>query len=116
MRERLKKLIRSGVSQSEQRCKDYGCYDYGDVADYLLDNGVIVPPCKVGDNIYTLFGNKVDEEVLVSCEYSRASGFSYMSSNGKFPTLFKEEDIGKTVYLSREEAEKALKRKEVEGK
>lgn len=78
-------------------------------ADYLLENGAIVPPCKVGDVVYTFFCKEVDEGVVVSCEYSRASGFSYMSSNGKFPTLFNESNIGKSVFLTKEEAEKALK-------
>jgi hypothetical protein len=81
----------------------------GEIADYLIANGVIVPPCKVGDKVYTLFCNEVDEGVVVSCEYSRASGFSYMSSNGTFPTLFNGQNIGKTVFLTKEEAEKALK-------
>ena len=48
-RERLSELIHS--SQYE--------YDgtkawYEQCADYLLANGVIVPPCKVGDTVYEL--------------------------------------------------------------
>lgn len=104
MRDRLIELLHPLISDViENRLGIVG------LADMLLENGVIVPPCKVGDKVYTLFCNKCDEGVVVSCEYSRASGFSYMSSNGIFPALFKEEDIGKTVFLTREEAEKALK-------
>lgn len=29
------------------------------LADYLLENGVIVPPCKVGDKIYVIYNNKI---------------------------------------------------------
>ena len=79
------------------------------IADYLLENGAIVPPCKVGGTVYTLFCNEVEEGVVVNCEYSRALGFSYMSSNGRFPTLFNENKIGKSIFLTREEAEQALK-------
>lgn len=87
------------------------------VAEYLAANGVIVPPCKVGDKVY---------KIMTSFGYVRECkvvGFHL----GKFPTLRgikrKEyfvcysdhylyhipfDDIGKTVFLSREDAEKAL--------
>lgn len=107
MRERLKKLIRSGVSQSQQKCKDYGCYDYGDVADYLLENGVIVPPCKVGDDLWY-----IDENNEVNVQKNGIRKIVYCG-DGKFGVLDKDgyyDDIGtKYAYLSREEAEKALK-------
>ena len=31
------------------------------ISDYLLANGVIVPPCKVGDTVYKISRNKVKE-------------------------------------------------------
>ena len=109
-RERLIRIIEN--SKVMERC---GCH-YNDVekyinelTDYLLKNEVMVPPCKAGDMVYTLCFNEIDKSVVVSTEYSSALGFSYMSSNGRFPTLFRERNIGKTVFLTREEAEKALK-------
>jgi hypothetical protein len=91
--------------------------------DYLLANGVIVPPCKVGDTIYKniLFkdghGDTVPQSVV---------GFHL----GKFPHIRGRErkqyiivyhevvntishidikQIGKTVFLTKEEAEQKLK-------
>ena len=56
MRERLIELI------AESALK--GDYTYiPDVADYLLENGVIVPPCKVGDTLYVISQMK-DKRIL----------------------------------------------------
>lgn len=34
---------------------------YGAIADHLLKNGVIVPPCKVGDTVYCIEHNTIRE-------------------------------------------------------
>ena len=47
-RERLIELLQSVPVD----CTD--CRGVGTIADYLLENGVIVPPVKVGDTIYKL--------------------------------------------------------------
>ena len=36
------------------------------LADYLLANGVIVPPCKVGDTVYYLEGSRILEGTVKS--------------------------------------------------
>jgi hypothetical protein len=66
------------------------------LADYLLANGVIVPPCKVGDTVYQIDGVRVYESTIKNVIYD---------TNG---VAFDEDAIGKTVFLTREEAEKAL--------
>lgn len=47
-RERLIELIKKCVDISRNVT---GLFSWGDVADYLLANGVIVPPCNVGDKV-----------------------------------------------------------------
>lgn len=96
-----------------------------EVADYLLANGVIVPPCKVGDTVYL-----IDKECL-DCPHFRDGGYSDWcecvldDSKAMFETDFDKDcvysinettftygmidRIGKTVFLTKEEAEKALK-------
>ena len=80
------------------------------IADYLLDNGVIVPPCKVGDTVYSIVEGI--DLVLVGEVYEYVVGrehFVFRSTRKGYFTLdFTESDIGKTVFLTREEAEKAL--------
>lgn len=98
-------------------------------ADYLLENGVIVPPCKIGDTIYHAIFHKSGTGACV--EY-QVVGFHL----GEFPKLRGQkrkqyfivwhevtnsishldfEQIGKTVFLTREEAEQALKEREKNG-
>lgn len=49
MRDRLIELLNKGIIKSEE---NYGMPITTQLADYLLENGVIVPPCKVGDTVY----------------------------------------------------------------
>ncbi len=80
-------------------------------ADHLLTNGVIVPPCKAGAKVYfaglesgvCLIGDLVSysldaAHLWFNCHYD--CGLNYWHPI---------EDFGKTVFLTREEAEKALK-------
>lgn len=84
--------------------------------DYLLDNGVILPPCKIGDKVYYI------------CEEFEEYGGNYVSeltiteiSNVRFwvenedENHFRFTDIGKTVFLTREEAEVALEKPRAEA-
>ncbi len=85
-----------------------------DFADYLLDNGVIVPPCKVGDKVYWISPkHKIRKLELISICIG-VSETEYGCYGGNYtPVCFYESDIGKTVFLTREEAERALKESEV---
>lgn len=90
-------------------------------ADYLLANGVIVPPCKVGDDVYIPWhyngtrGIAYFEvtHIIMDCKESYVKtdfatddeGFWDLCNGGKF--YF--DDFGKTIFLTKKEAEKALK-------
>ena len=82
------------------------------LADYLLKQGVIVLPCKVGDKVYRssdCLG--VVQFVIISFNiYESEMFFTDDSEN-----IIYLSDIGKTVFLTREEAEKALKERENNG-
>ena len=72
------------------------------LADYLLENGVIVPPVKVGDTVYMI----IKKRATVSREY-----FHFIKKT-KLTFLNLERVLktwGKTVFLTKAEAEKALK-------
>ena len=73
------------------------------IADYLLANGVKVRQCNVGDTVYwyDMGGKLVEAEVVKSSFTARAKG------KFEYDCLFA--DIGKTVFLTKEEAEQALK-------
>ena len=89
-------------------------------ADYLIEHGVIVLPCKVGDTVWYIskFGEKVIKPIKVTnieLNDCRELGYGYLSfkygeTSLQYGTIFS--NIGKTVFLTREEAEKALKERE----
>lgn len=80
-----------------------------DVADYLMSNNVVVLPCKVGDTVYRVAKHRGVWEVLprevVSITYRLDHLYRLV-----FEIFSTEYDrLGKTVFLTREEAENALK-------
>lgn len=78
------------------------------VADMLLANGVIVPPCNVGDTVWCILPNDYDEayiaEKFVTAILMRDIGLIIRCGF----LHFKEREIGKDLFFTREEAEKAL--------
>ena len=88
------------------------------LADYLLANGIIVPPCHMGSVVYTKSGSKrIVEKIEVGRVYNPERYF-YIFTAYSNKTLTKgyirffDYEIGKTVFLTREEAEKALKERD----
>lgn len=126
MRDRLVKMLAEGRELCEKiQCEGCrrSCKGLNDCianvqAEHLLANGVIVPPCKVGDTVYHLtsvdthaelgvieiFEGKVcsvskdEKDLWLFCRYDNGLNYWYT-----------EMEIGKTVFLTREEAEQALK-------
>ena len=79
-------------------------------ADYLLENGVIVPPCKKGDTMYCdgkYFADHCEGEVMrFPVDIVRTEVCS--TFRGEIDMIFDFKDFGKTVFLTKEQAEKAL--------
>ena len=96
-RERLIDLIREAKKHTKNANSDLERNMI--FADYLLEHGVIVLPCKVGDTVYSIEMRIVDKRVKYKvCEIP----FSL--------TLW--ESGWKDIFLTREEAERALKERE----
>ena len=76
------------------------------IADHLLANGVIVPPCKVGDKLYKLLGEEIVSGWKICSITIYKSGF-YITDDCNFH--YADNEIGKTVFLTKEEAEAKLK-------
>lgn len=91
---------------------------FEELADYLLANGVIVPPCKVGDVVwvYNQHANQIFKNTVV-CIKMRGEGkckntisLEYRNVHGETSCRkFTWSQIGKQVFLTREEAEAKLK-------
>lgn len=85
-----------------------------------VEGRVVVPPCKVGETIYFARANPILQYKVTGYEMGEASISQVRSKHVDketgltFNFTFRPSSIGKTVFLSREEAEKALQ--EMEGK
>lgn len=82
------------------------------LADHLLANDVIVPPCKVGDVVYaicTIFDEStLKPKTIIKpriIDFASKVGF-IIESKG---LVIGEKEFGKTVFLTKEEAEAKLK-------
>ena len=84
-----------------------------ELAEADKDGRVAVLPCKVGDTLYEVTGRKTISEYRVKAirvelfcvfiEWEIEKGFVWQSLAG-----ITQNELGKTVFLTREEAEKAL--------
>ena len=104
------------------------------IAVYLIENSVIVPPCKIGDTVYEVIayknkanGNRIDghirpcvvKSIHLSDRYSKkdepyitlGAGGNYL--HGAYIKRVSIDEFGKSIFPSEEQAEQKLK--EVRG-
>ena len=94
-RERLTALLMAGAGDCLGKGGALNC---SKLADYLLEHGVIVLPCKVGDTLY--------------CESAIKGHITYLKAPDLEWIFENREIFGKSIFLTREEAERALKERE----
>lgn len=132
MRDRLIELLQPSIADVIENRKGIT-----ELADYLLENGVIVPPCKVGDKMYKLcsvnstikmgqmWDGKIVETNCDRCGYKNCSCYDIglrERDNENFIDVIKETTIkslefsikimpyvGTIWFNTKEEAEAALK-------
>ena len=77
------------------------------LAAYLIANGVIVPPFKIGGKVYQTDGTRIYESTILEiiCTSKRTVYITQGIS-------FDETAIGMSIFLTREEAEAKLKESE----
>ena len=121
-RERLIEIICEGLAQNcGGNCtlpnKMY-CQNCHILADYLLEHGIIVLPCKVGDTVWWVTeivdencGEKPDILLgeIASFSVQKEGLWAFCRYVGGLTFWHLVSDFGKTVFLTREEAERALK-------
>jgi hypothetical protein len=112
MRDKLIELIgdiqdRGTKTEHEERSTWIYSPSNEKLADHILADGWVRFPCKVGDKVYVVdvCAKEVIERKIMEIRQTEW-GMIYIHSCGfGYPVI----SIGKTVFLSREEAEKALK-------
>jgi hypothetical protein len=124
-RDRLKELLKQAQDKYFELYFGYARVSEGKTiesfedfcADHLLANGVVVPPCKVGDYVWLVFTPKYPAN---SNDYGKwfmkqdgvqriifgAKGLSIETWNmGTIPA----KELGKKIFLTKEDAEKKLR-------
>lgn len=113
MRDRLIELLEATLEDWECDVSDKTILE---IAEHLLANGVIVPPCEVGEHIYVIPSKEnalkeitemVARGFAIGEPFNVANCFRVRGTSALFQPSF--EQFGKTVFLTKEEAEKALK-------
>ena len=90
-------------------------------SDYLLANGVIVPPCKVGDSCYPLDASEteltceekisritISERNIIIGYYEHWDYYNHCRKTDNWRLPLRTRILGKGVFLTKEEAENAL--------
>ena len=103
MRDRLVELIRAVqyLGGLEER-----------LADHLIENGVIVPPCKVGDSCYPLprYRTPIVERKVSRITFSQRNIIiGYYENDGQYRPPLRTRTLGEDVFLTKEQAEQKLK-------
>lgn len=83
---------------------------FSDLADFLLANGVIVPPVNIGQTVYTYGAKRVKDWKITFCGKNSRGEHKMIAADDDFKNMleFWDYDVGKTVFLTKEEAEQAL--------
>ena len=123
-RDRLIELINQkqvwGIDQIQPNGFKIELFENEDLADYLLANGVIVPPCKVGQTVYVVSRYYAGDWEVYKCEidtitiYEKNTFISCVANDVKFGKInfgLNISEIGKTVFLTKEEAEAELEKR-----
>ena len=105
MKDRLIELIQQSVKGCARNWAEI-------IAEYLLANGVIVPPCKVGDTVYLIptYNGKpcccvIEDKIQMIGITSRGIHIKARNHHDHNKMYM----LGKSAYLAREAAEQALK-------
>lgn len=117
MRKKLIKLIQEAVG---------GCAEHwaGLIAGRLIENGVIMPPVKVGQTVYSYCDGLhrilpyFVESLDIAYLNEKTNCYGYIANcveeNNLLDSIdFECEDIGKTVFLTEAEAEQELAERRV---
>lgn len=108
MRDRLIELIQDSVNGCTRHWAEV-------IADHLLENGIIVPPCNVGQTVWLIKSLNwqrtewgIEEGKISMIQQKVDKSWKFRISNNGSVSDYTVDAVGKTVFLTREEAEQAL--------
>lgn len=125
-RERMIELLSGYYEETGLACVHYFTDEESEMlADYILADGWIRPPCKPGDTVFVIIETSCQniDGIYTTCEFYKVGHEDLCTVKGKCPYRYRiaecfvdntnllkfSDQWNKTVFPLREEAEKALK-------
>jgi hypothetical protein len=114
MRDRLVELLK----KADENCDRKYIVDYEDaivnIAEFLVANGVIVPPCYIGQEIWYLHkhwdgSSEIAKGKISMLQQKADKSWKFRITINSSVWDFKTEDIGKRYFLTKDQAEQKLK-------
>lgn len=98
-------------SNENQMCKTKAYYKLQEYEDLEEQGRLVILPCKVGDTLYRLVPNLYREyvEIKIAQFVINKNGIYFITDKG---VSWSADKIGKTVFLTKSEAEQKLKEME----
>lgn len=115
-RERLVELLKQTCHCKDEDCSNCSsngiCFTYKE-ADHLLENGVIVLPCKLNlpDELYRYMFDDDHQPIVVKCKVVKITGYGFTlkhPADGR-EWEYKYNSLGYTVFLTKEETDERIK-------
>ena len=89
------------AEQLRHLCRDFDLDRLEELVEADKSGRVVIRPCKVGDTVYfALLGRIIEKQVFSIVSFSNSTRI-YCDGTSEY---FRPEDIGKTFFLTREEA------------
>ncbi len=111
-RERLIELLKNALSAYGKEV-NADCKPENFIADFILANGVIVPPVEIGQTVWFIrkdYKVEIIETAVEKVILKHGGLYIKLCCNSMYETTCNS--IGKTVFLTKEQAEQALKERE----
>ena len=114
MKIRCRNCIHNGVCYMQEVCNDiekqldeFGCENYKDSSAYFL------PKVGIGNTVY--YFNFIHEEIIpvIVVGYDVYEGYQtayHLETKSFVPASFRENEIGKSFFLTKEEAEEEMRK------
>lgn len=120
-REKLIELIRQGKDMTpcekdnDYRCEGIKCADCESksIADYLLANGVVVPPLSLNQMVWCKSFDGINQCKVSSLTQKADGSFKIRLTHSRYRSVFEitPDRIGEDIFLTKEEAEAELKKR-----
>lgn len=101
---------------ADEESEEYDLSRLREMVQADKDERCVMLPCRVGEKVYDISSGYITEKTVISIPFMLSKSVNYLClhaiNNRDAATTIEHASIGKTVFLTREAAEEALKERE----